>query len=95
MIAFQLPDFLVSLAVRGLLIGSAIGFIPLVLGLIRRRRSLAVYGFASSAVGGALLSGIVSLVAAAVFVWLILRKPAGNVDPVSAVAEASDSELPN
>lgn len=95
MFAFQLPDLLVSLALRGLVIGSVLGLIPLVLGLIRRRRSLAVYGFASSAIGGALLSGIFSLIVVAVFVWLILRKRADTADPVEGGAEADESELPN
>lgn len=92
MIALQLPEFLVSLALRGLLIGSVLGLIPLALGLIKGRRNLGIYGFAASVAAGALLSGVFSVIAVCVFGFLILRKQESVSETAGSEPQAGDSK---
>ena len=57
-------------------IGFVLGLIPLVVGIIKGKVKMGAIGLLVCAVGGAILGILLSLPAAAVFVWLILKKPA-------------------
>ena len=63
-----------DLVLIGVGVGVVLGLIPLILGFVKNRRNLGIYGFIASIVGGA-LSSIVSLIVVGIFVWLILKKP--------------------
>ena len=80
------PDSILSMLLRGLIVGLVLGLIPLTLGFIKKKRRLGVYGFFSSGIGSAILTGIFSLIIVPVFVWLILRKPR---TPITEVSEQS------
>jgi len=54
-------------------LGALFGLVPLILGTIKKRRLLGLYGFLASIIA-AVLSPIGSIIVAAVFSWLILRK---------------------
>ncbi len=56
-------------------LGLLFGLIPLILGFIKKERSYAVFGFLGSIIGGAILGIFLSIPIAAIFTWLILRKP--------------------
>lgn len=56
-------------------IGLLLGLIPLVLGFIKKERSYAVFGFLGAIIGGAILGIFLSVPVAAIFTWLILRRP--------------------
>ena len=64
-------------------IGLLFGLLPLVLGIARKKRNLGIIGLICSGVVGG-LSPILSLIVAAVFTVLIVRK--------SAKANAADSD---
>lgn len=66
----------------GIGVGVFFGLIPLVLGLIKKKIKLGVFGFLVSIVAGALWS-LLSIVTAAVFAWLILKKPSAQDSAVS------------
>jgi len=71
-------------------LGILLGAIPLVLGFLRKERSYAVFGFLGSIIGGAILGLFLSIPVAAIFTWLILRKP----KPENASgASVSDSNI--
>ncbi len=56
-------------------LGILLGAVPLILGFMRKERSYAVFGFLGSIIGGAILGLFLSVPVAAIFTWLILRKP--------------------
>ena len=56
-------------------LGILFGLIPLILGFLRKERSYAVFGFLGSVIGGLILGIFLSIPVAAIFTWLILRKP--------------------
>lgn len=64
-----------DLVLIGIGVGIVLGLIPLILGFVKNRRNLGVYGFIASIIGGS-LSSFFSLIVVGVFVWLILKKPA-------------------
>ena len=57
-------------------VGFLIGLIPLVFGIVRKKLKLGVLGLLASTVGGALLGLLLALPFAAIFTWLIIKKPA-------------------
>jgi hypothetical protein len=57
----------------GMGVGLVLGLIPLILGIVKRKRKLAIWGFVASIAAGAAWS-VLSLVTVIVFIWLILRK---------------------
>jgi len=57
-------------------IGLVIGLIPLITGIVKKKVRLGVYGLLASTVGGALLGLLLSIPAAVIFMWLILKRPA-------------------
>ena len=59
----------------GAALGLLFGLIPLILGLVKKERSYAVFGFLGSIIGGAILGVFLSVPIVAIFTWLILRKP--------------------
>ena len=54
--------------------GFVLGLIPLVLGFVKGRVKYGLFGLAASVVGGALLGVILSIPAALIFTWLVLRR---------------------
>ncbi len=56
-------------------LGLLFGLIPLISGFIKKERSYAVFGFLGSMIGGAILGILLSIPIAAIFTWLILRRP--------------------
>lgn len=58
-------------------IGILLGLIPLILGLIKKKRQYAIFGFAASVISGALIP-FLSIIVVAVFMWLILRNSKPN-----------------
>ena len=56
-------------------LGLIFGLIPLISGFIKKKRSYAVFGFLGSIIGGAILGILLSIPIAAIFTWLILRRP--------------------
>ncbi|MDQ3749743.1 MAG: hypothetical protein M3367_12165 [Acidobacteriota bacterium] len=64
-----------DIALIGAALGFLLGLIPLVLGLIKKKRKYAMFGFLGSLIGGALLGIFLSIPVASIFTWLILRKP--------------------
>ncbi len=77
-------------------IGFALGLIPLVLGIVKRNFKYGILGHVSSTVGGALLGIFLSIPAAAIFTWLILKNPRASnnaaSEPDAADAQALDSD---
>jgi hypothetical protein len=72
---------LYAILVNGM-IGGALGLVPLVAGIKKGKKRLGFLGLAASAAGGLLLGLILSLPAAAIFTWMILRdKSAAPADP--------------
>jgi len=67
----------------GIGIGFVLGLIPLILGFVKGKKKLAVWGFLASILAGAAWS-ILSLVTVIVFIWLILRNPKAEAAPVNA-----------
>lgn len=68
--------------------GFALGLIPFVIGIVRKRLKLGLLGLVFSTVGGAILGFLLSIPAMAIFTWLILRDkfvmteiPADQEDP--------------
>jgi hypothetical protein len=66
---------LMYVAMIGAGIGLILGLIPLVLAIRKGKIKLGLLAIVLSTIGGA-LSVIVSVVVVAIFIWLILRKPA-------------------
>lgn len=64
-----------DIAMIGAGLGFIFGLIPLILGFLKKERSYAVFGFLGSLIGGAILGIFLSIPIAAIFTWLILRKP--------------------
>lgn len=97
MFSLLIPDYFVSMAVRGLVVGIGIGVVILALGFWKQKKSLGLYGFVASTIGGALLSGIFSLLLFLVFAWLILRgdssvsEAAGEAAAAGEVAEGEEA----
>ncbi len=59
----------------GAAVGLILGLVPLITGIIKGRLKLGLMGFAASIVGGSIFALILALPVAAVFTWLIFRKP--------------------
>lgn len=78
----------------GIGVGFVLGLIPLVLGIIKRKKKLALWGFVASIAVGAAWS-LFSLITVIVFVWLILRNPVKtetvNEDQNDLTAENSEN----
>jgi Na+/melibiose symporter-like transporter len=66
----------------GMGVGLLLGLIPLILGMVKGKKKLAVWGFAASILAGAAWS-LLSLLTVIVFIWLILRNPVQKVEAVN------------
>ncbi len=75
MILLQIKLNYYDIAMVGAALGFLLGLIPLVLGFVKKERSYGVFGFLGSLIGGAILGIFLSVPVAAIFSWLILRKP--------------------
>lgn len=87
MILLQLRLNLYDIALMGAALGLLLGLIPLILGLIKKERSYAVFGFLGSIIGGGILGIFLSIPIVAIFTWLILRKPKNEPAEVAEVNE--------
>jgi hypothetical protein len=56
-------------------IGFAVGLVPLAIGIWKKNLKLGVLGLLASTIGGALLGLLLAVPAAAIFVWLIVKRP--------------------
>lgn len=74
----------------GMGVGLVLGLIPLILGIAKGKKKLAVWGFAASILAGAAWS-LFSLVTVIVFIWLILRKP--KVEEPAAAEISSENQV--
>jgi heme/copper-type cytochrome/quinol oxidase subunit 2 len=77
-------ELIAYLALLGIVIGILLGLIPLILGLKKNKRSYGLFGLVTSIIVG-VFSPILSVIAVAVFTWLILRKPKN--EPAAATNE--------
>lgn len=75
----------------GIGVGFILGLIPLILGLIKGRKKLALWGFLASIAAGAVWS-LLSIVTVAIFVFLILRKNSPD-NQVQAETSAETSNI--
>lgn len=78
-------------AIAGGVMGLFFGIIVLILGLVKKERSYAVFGFLGSVILGP-ISGILSLIVVAIFTWLILRRPRNTISDSPSSAETLKSE---
>ncbi len=85
-----------DLVLIGVGVGLVLGLIPLILGFVKNKRNLGVYGFIAS-IGGGALSSILSLIVVIVFTWLIVKKPVINesVEGVGVNETAAEVEIDN
>jgi len=81
-----------DLVLIGVGVGIVLGLIPLILGFVKNRRNLGIYGFVASIVGGA-LSSILSLIVVIVFTWLILKKSIVEEPTEAAVVNENPVEV--
>lgn len=56
-------------------IGFILGLVPLIAGVLKRNFKYGFIGFVGAVLGGAVLGIILSIPIAAIFTWLIVRKP--------------------
>ncbi len=75
------------IVLAGVGIGLVLGLAPLLLGLRRNKRNLGIAGFLLSGIVGG-FSPLLSIVAAAIFTFLVLRKA-----PEPTTPEADDNDL--
>ncbi len=83
MILLQIELDFYRITMIGAALGSLLGLIPLVLGLIKKERKYAMFGFLGSLIGGALLGIFLSIPVTAIFTWLILRKPKETIEAMN------------
>ncbi len=83
MILLQIRLDFYGIAMIGAALGFLLGLIPLILGLIKKERKYAMFGFLGSLIGGALLGIFLSIPIASIFTWLILRKPKDTVEAIN------------
>ncbi len=72
-IKLSYTEAILYIALIGLIVGFLLGLIPLILGIKKGKRNYGYYGIIASALLG-LVSPILSVIAVAVFIWLILKK---------------------
>lgn len=64
-----------QLLIVGIIVGFVIGLVPLILGFKNQKLKFGVIGFVLTLIGGVFFSLLGALPVAAIFSWLILRKP--------------------
>jgi len=79
--------------IYAMLIGAAVGFVlgllPLIVGIVKKRGRLGVFGLLAATIAGA-LHPLLAIPVAAIFVWLTLKKPAQTT---GATRDPLDSAL--
>jgi uncharacterized membrane protein len=83
-------EFIYYGAIAGAALGLFLGIIVLILGFIKKERSYGVFGFLGSVILGP-ISGLLSLIVAAIFIWLILRRPKNESIPNSTAKPDSNA----
>jgi hypothetical protein len=71
-----------QLLLIGMGVGFILGLIPLILGMVKGKKKLAIWGLVASIAAGTIQS-LLALITVIVFIWLILRKPA-ETEPAKA-----------
>ena len=95
-IKLSYTEAILYIALIGLVVGFLLGLIPLILGIKKGKRNYGYMGIAASALLG-LISPILSVVAVAVFVWLIIKKSksteiaAADEKPVDVSTDGSEN----
>ncbi|HEY8563204.1 MAG TPA: hypothetical protein VIL74_22695 [Pyrinomonadaceae bacterium] len=78
----------------GVGIGAVLGLVPLILGLVKGKKKLAIIGFFASIAAGAAWS-VLALLVMIIFIWLILRKPVQvevvNKNPIDVALKNSET----
>ena len=87
-------EFIYYGAIAGGVLGLFLGIIVLILGFVKKERSYGVFGFLGSVILGP-ISGLLSLIVAAIFIWLILRKPKNKPLPNPTEKSDFDASDPN
>ena len=74
-------------------IGLVFGLVPLISGFVKRNVKYGVIGFLGSIVGGALLGLLLAIPVAAIFTWLIVKRPRQNTqtEPQSVGSDSQNS----
>ena len=72
-IQLSVRQFYILALIIGAVLGALFGLFPLILGRKRNKGRLGLYGFVVSTVLGA-ATPILSIIAVAIFVWLIVKK---------------------
>jgi hypothetical protein len=71
-------------AILGAVVGLLLGLVPLILGLKRGERRLAIIGFLCCLIGGAFASVLLSVPSLIIFTWLIVRRSREVATPEAA-----------
>lgn len=71
-----------QLLIVGAIVGIVFGLIPLILGFKRNNLKIGLAGFFLTAIAGTFFSMLGALPVCALFIWLVLRKPAEEVRSV-------------
>lgn len=92
-IRFTNNEFIYYGAVAGGILGLLLGLGLLILGFVKKKRSYGVFGFLGALVVGP-ISGVLSIIVAAIFTYLILRKPNTiNDSTITSNSQMSDSDV--
>lgn len=85
---FTPDEFIRYGAIAGIILGFLLGLIILILGIKRKKTKLGIIGLILSTIVGP-ISGLLSIVVAAIFIWLIIKKPDTN----NSSAAGGDSNI--
>lgn len=72
-------------------IGFVLGLIPLIIGIVKRNFKYGIFGHVAATVGGAVLGIFLSVPAAIIFTWLILKN-SNSPRNLDSDAQALDSD---
>jgi len=86
-IRLTVQDLRYFIVITNVFLGILFGSLPLIAGLILKKRKYALLGFLFSTIGGALLGLFLSYPISAIFIWLIIRSP----KPADTAFETVDS----
>ncbi|MBS1796867.1 MAG: hypothetical protein JSS81_23780 [Acidobacteria bacterium] len=79
-----------QLLIIGAVVGAVFGLIPLILGFTKQKLKLGILGFFLTLIVGTFFSLLGALPVTAVFIWLLLRKPA---EKPSAAEVSPENEI--
>ena len=75
---FTYNEVIIYGAIAGIAMGFVLGLILLIVGIKKNKKKLGVIGFLCT-LGTGVLSGLLSLIVAAVFFWLLFKKSTDGV----------------